>query len=76
MKRKGMARVLGIGMAVWLSMAGCGKNAAESAGGRCKIDEESSMEQRSIFLPKNRKAGSEKPAIRGIIRYVKQIKIP
>ncbi len=28
------------------------------------------MEQRSIFLPKNRKAGSEKPAIRGIIRYV------
>ncbi len=31
------------------------------------------MEQRSIFLPKNRKAGSEKPAIRGIIRYVMMI---
>ena len=29
------------------------------------------MEQRSIFMSKNRKAGSEEPAIRGIINYDK-----
>lgn len=31
MKRKGMTRVLGIGMAVCLLLAGCGKNVAETA---------------------------------------------
>ena len=45
------------------------KEFSELNRGRCKIDEQSSMEQRSLFVSSNRKADSEESAIRGIINY-------